>query len=380
MADLNDNALHNLAAIMTPASIQALVDAAGPPQPAQPVPAVPHLAQGQFYGVVSPDGGLQVFNNQAEADAAVIGVRGATRRAFGDAWSARRYVAQHALVSIPRNLSTQYRLYSRMQESITTAGNVFTAFTGSPLLALPENQGQNMPSPTVSFTPLNFLPFVPTPSSLRANVGGCRVEIVFNNFPSRVDAHNINTHDLSFRGVPGVVPAGPTIPYGPVRTSGINLGTEYIGENTITRVVPDSIIQVGDGTIIPPVLDHVPGMLVAPLAPVPRLPDVYFWVILQGVAVGIFKGTARNVRELLPAGLSVAKAFLTLEEASAFLYEQLDSGFSLTELTEASDADASLHAALGDARREALAQGDMEQARLATTLQTIINPPFVPAV
>ncbi|VDB96082.1 unnamed protein product [Peniophora sp. CBMAI 1063] len=375
MANLNANIPNHPEVILTPMSIQALLDAAGPPQPAVPVAAVPHLAQGQFYGVISPDGGAQVFNNQADADAAVIGVSGATRRAFGDAWSARRYVVQHALSSFPRAISAQYRLYSRLQEGVARAGHFMTAFTSNPLLAIPDNQHTAMPSPTITFTPLNFLPFVQTPASLRANVGGCRVEIIFHNMPSRVDAHSINTEDLRFRGVPGDIPSGPTIPYGPERQGGVaNVRAEFVGEDEVTRVVPQSILQVGDGTVIPPPLDTIKEMLVVPLTPRSRLPGIYYWVILQGTAVGIFRGNARDIQSILPAGLSVAKAFLTLEEASAFFYEQLDSGFVLTELTEAADADATLHSALGRAQEEAQAEGDPAKVQLAATLQNIVRP------
>ena len=86
----------------------------------------------------------------------------------------------------------------------------------------------------------------------------------------------------------------------------------------------------------------------------------------------------RDIQVLLPRGLSVAKAFLTLEEASSFWFEQLDGGFVLAELTQATDADASLHAELGVAQAQAEGEGNAGLAQLAANLQHIIDPAAVP--
>lgn len=71
------------------------------------------------------------------------------------------------------------------------------------------------------------------------------------------------------------------------------------------------------------------------------------------------------MRTLLPPILSVARACLTLQEATAFFYEELDGGFVLTEIQEGADTPITASVALGEAAESVQDRQDMNVLKRA---------------
>ncbi|KZV64418.1 hypothetical protein PENSPDRAFT_669088 [Peniophora sp. CONT] len=283
-----------------------------------------------WYACCFPDGFSRVLN-QADSDLAVIGTPGATHRGYATFDEAQLHANSYSWKNLPKELHEHCGQNGCIHSQIANLTHRATAYTTHPMDVPDYPQGP--PQYTVTVTLLNFVSYVQTPRELIALVGDCCVCITVDR-PLIRDGSNINTASLDLRGTVRAEPApaddevasfGSRVPYGEHREGSVKVWAE-LQDGHMQHVIPFSYVCVADGSIIVPPLDGaVP--LVPPAPYVPRRKGWFYWAILQGAHTGIFYAPSAGMRALLLNKLSVARACLTLEEATAFFFEELNNGF-----------------------------------------------------
>ncbi|VDB96061.1 unnamed protein product [Peniophora sp. CBMAI 1063] len=287
----------------------------------QPAPNTGH----RIYAVANGANGARVAS-AAEAQADIVGHPGGALKGFTTPAQARAFLdvitylrTMPTISNAEATLRAARMAYTNSLARLTVAGNKVLPM--HPVTALPYS---------VKVTPMEVPAFVHTPHRTAIVLANHLVEINFHSLEPLSDPSAVYPFESNSRGSAQPVTAErDSVVYS--TSNGVEVFAET-KDGALSRVVPHSTVMLDDGTAFPAYNPLVP---VAPLPDQGLTTDTLFWVVLQGRQVGIFHATSDEIRAMLPDDASVAKGFMTLEEASAFWHYELREHWPLAEVTEA---------------------------------------------